>query len=90
VTIKVSLSGQRGFDRFHKVTLNGKVLETRFGHQSNAQNSLPHDERDSNRLLDEIGSRNPKAKSLTPANFIDLTYLKELEQSGFIKSLYGE
>ena len=30
VTIKVSLSGQRGFDRFHKVTLNGKVLETRF------------------------------------------------------------
>jgi hypothetical protein len=41
-------------------------------------------------VLDEIGSRNPKAKSLTPANFIDLTYLKELEQSGFIKNLYGE
>ncbi len=41
-------------------------------------------------VLDEIGSRNPRAKSLTPANFIDVTYLKELEQSGFIKNLYGE
>ncbi|MGH7874410.1 MAG: ABC transporter substrate-binding protein [Candidatus Binatia bacterium] len=41
-------------------------------------------------VLDEIGSRSPKAKSLSPAALIDVTYLKELEQSGFIKNLYGE
>jgi NitT/TauT family transport system substrate-binding protein len=41
-------------------------------------------------VLDEIGSRTPKAKSLAPANFIDVSYLKELEQSGFIKNLYGD
>ena len=41
-------------------------------------------------VLDEIGTRNPKAKTLQPANFIDVTFLKELEQSGFIKNLYGE
>ena len=41
-------------------------------------------------VLDEIGSRTPKAKSLTPESFIDMSYLKELEQSGFIKKLYGE
>jgi ABC-type nitrate/sulfonate/bicarbonate transport system substrate-binding protein len=41
-------------------------------------------------VLDEIASRNSRAKGLAPANFIDVTYLKELEQSGFIKSLYGE
>ena len=41
-------------------------------------------------VLDEIGTRNPKAKSMQSANFIDVTFLKELEQSGFIKSLYGE
>ena len=35
----------------------------------------------------EIGSRSPKAKSLPPENFIDVSYLKELEQSGFIKKL---
>ena len=41
-------------------------------------------------VLDEIGARTPKAKSLTPENFIDVSYLKELEQNGFIKKLYGE
>ncbi len=41
-------------------------------------------------VLDEIGTRNAKAKTLQPANFIDVTFLKELEQSGFIKNLYGE
>ena len=41
-------------------------------------------------VLDEIGTRTPKAKSLSPASFIDVSYLKELEQGGFIKKLYGE
>ncbi len=41
-------------------------------------------------VLDEIATHNPKAKTLQPANFIDVTFLKELEQSGFIKNLYGE
>jgi len=41
-------------------------------------------------VLDEMSARNPKAKSLTPASFIDVSNLKELEQSGFIKRLYGE
>ena len=41
-------------------------------------------------VLDEMSHRNPKAKGLQPASFIDVTILRELEQSGFIKSLYGE
>ena len=41
-------------------------------------------------VLDEIGSRTPKAKSLAPESFIDISYLKELERAGFIKKLYGE
>ena len=41
-------------------------------------------------VLDEIGSRNPKARAISPANLIDVNYLRELEQSGFVKSLYGE
>jgi NitT/TauT family transport system substrate-binding protein len=41
-------------------------------------------------VLDEIGTRSPKAKGLAPESFIDVGYLKELEQSGFIKKLYGE
>ncbi|MGH7871335.1 MAG: ABC transporter substrate-binding protein [Candidatus Binatia bacterium] len=41
-------------------------------------------------VSDEIGTRAPKAKTLAPESFIDVSYLKELEQSGFIKRLYGE
>ena len=41
-------------------------------------------------VLDEIGLRTPKAKSLAPESFIDIGYLRELEQGGFIKKLYGE
>jgi NitT/TauT family transport system substrate-binding protein len=41
-------------------------------------------------VLDEIGARAPKAKSSSPESFVDVSYLKELEQSGFIKKLYGE
>ena len=40
-------------------------------------------------VLDEIGTRNPKAKALSPSSFIDVSILNDLEQSGFIKNLYG-
>lgn len=38
-------------------------------------------------VLDEIGSRNAKAKYLSPAALIDVHYLNELEQSRFIKPI---
>jgi len=41
-------------------------------------------------VLDEIGARTPKAKTLTPESFVDLSHLKETEQGGLIKRLYGE
>jgi NitT/TauT family transport system substrate-binding protein len=41
-------------------------------------------------VLDEIGSRTPKAKNLTPESFIDISYLQELERAGVIKALYRD
>lgn len=41
-------------------------------------------------VLNEIGSRNPKAREIPPASLVDITYLKEIENSGFIKTLYGQ
>ena len=41
-------------------------------------------------VLDEIASRDPKARNLSPASLVDVSYLKELEQGGFIKNLYGD
>lgn len=39
-------------------------------------------------VLDEIGSRNPKAREIAPDSLVDLSYLKEIDNSGFIKALY--
>lgn len=41
-------------------------------------------------VLDEIGARNPKARQVSPASLVDLSYLQEIENSGFIRSLYRE
>ncbi|MBI4524489.1 MAG: ABC transporter substrate-binding protein [Deltaproteobacteria bacterium] len=40
------------------------------------------------RVLDQIAETEPKVKGATPEQFIDTKYLKELDQSGFIDSLY--
>lgn len=41
-------------------------------------------------VLNEIGSRDPKARDASPASFVDTSFLKEIENSGFIKTLYGQ
>ena len=38
--------------------------------------------------LEEIGERNPAAKTANPEQFIDMSMVKELDQSGYIDSLY--
>jgi NitT/TauT family transport system substrate-binding protein len=39
-------------------------------------------------ILRELAARNPRSKSARPEDFIDLTYIKELDSSGFIDRLY--
>lgn len=41
-------------------------------------------------LLDDIAAQNPKAKGADPRQFVDLSFVQELEASGFIKRLYGK
>ena len=38
--------------------------------------------------LEEIGERNPVAKTANPEQFIDMSMVKELDQSGYIDALY--
>lgn len=40
-------------------------------------------------LLEQIAVRNPKARELTPEAFVDLHFVKALEQEGFYRKLYG-
>jgi NitT/TauT family transport system substrate-binding protein len=39
-------------------------------------------------VLDEIASRSPKAREIAPDSLVDLRYLREIDNSGFIKALY--
>jgi NitT/TauT family transport system substrate-binding protein len=39
-------------------------------------------------VLDEVAVRDPRAKNYTPETFMDTRFVKQLEDSGFIKSLY--
>ena len=40
------------------------------------------------RVLEQIGENDPKAKTAKPEQFVDTSFLRELDQSGFIDSLY--
>jgi ABC-type nitrate/sulfonate/bicarbonate transport system substrate-binding protein len=40
--------------------------------------------------IDDVAKRNPKAKGAKPEDFINVTFLKELDQSGFIDKLYKQ
>lgn len=39
-------------------------------------------------VLDEIAERDPRAKSAKPEQFADFSFIRELDQSGYIDSLY--
>ncbi|HEX7226942.1 MAG TPA: hypothetical protein VF353_04140 [Candidatus Binatia bacterium] len=41
------------------------------------------------RLLDDVAVKNPKAAAANPRDFVDLSFVEEVERSGFIKQLYG-
>lgn len=39
-------------------------------------------------VLDDIAERDPRAKSAKPEQFVDMSFIRELDQSGFIDALY--
>jgi len=39
-------------------------------------------------MLDDLAPRNPKAAAADPKSFVDMSFVQELEASGFIKQLY--
>ncbi len=39
-------------------------------------------------VLDDIAERDPRAKNAKPEQFVDMTFIRELDQSGFIDNLY--
>jgi len=40
-------------------------------------------------LLDEVAATNPRARAAKPADFVDMRFVRELDESGFIDRLYA-
>lgn len=41
-------------------------------------------------ILKDLAARNPKARSADPSSFVESRFIKELEDSGYIATLYGK
>ncbi|HYA28104.1 MAG TPA: ABC transporter substrate-binding protein [Acidobacteriota bacterium] len=41
-------------------------------------------------VLDQVAVRDPRAKNFAPETFMDMRFVKQLEDSGYIKSLYSK
>jgi hypothetical protein len=39
-------------------------------------------------VIDDLSERDPRAKTVKPEQFVDLSFIKELDQSGYIDGLY--
>jgi len=39
-------------------------------------------------MIDTTARRNPKAQKFKPQDIVDMQYLRELEQSGFLEKIY--
>jgi hypothetical protein len=39
-------------------------------------------------VLDELAERDPRAKTAKPEQFVDATFIQELDKSGYIDALY--
>jgi NitT/TauT family transport system substrate-binding protein len=51
---------------------------------------VPHPNREGiQTIIDQLAKTRPEMKNLNPGDFIDASILKEIEDSGFIKKLYG-
>ena len=52
--------------------------------------SVPHPDREGiQTIIDQLAKTRPQMKNLNPGDFIDPSILKDIEDSGFIKKLYG-
>jgi hypothetical protein len=39
-------------------------------------------------VIDDLAERDPRAKSAKPEQFVDMNFIRDLDQSGYIDGLY--
>jgi ABC-type nitrate/sulfonate/bicarbonate transport system substrate-binding protein len=69
---------------------DAEVLENAYEALVRFQEKLPYPSEEAMRVvIEELSRRQPKAKGLSPGAFIDPRFVKELEDSGFIRKVSG-
>ena len=66
-------------------------LERAYRDYSNAFPEIPYPSPEGVKtMLDDLAAKNPKAAAADPKTFVDMSLVRELESSGFIKQLYNK
>jgi hypothetical protein len=68
-----------------------EILESRYDYAS-ADDKLPPKQYPTlegiKNILESLAQTDPKAKAAKPEDFVDMRFIKELDESGFIDELY--
>jgi NitT/TauT family transport system substrate-binding protein len=65
-------------------------LERAYRDYSNAFPEIPYPNPEGVKtMLDDLAAKNPKAAAADPKTFVDMSLVREVENSGFIKQVYG-
>ncbi|MBI4317775.1 MAG: ABC transporter substrate-binding protein [Chloroflexi bacterium] len=72
-------------------TEDKRVLESTYDGSVGKVQKIPHPVREGMlAAIETVAETNPKAKGADPETFVDRQFVRELEESGFIKQLYKE
>jgi ABC-type nitrate/sulfonate/bicarbonate transport system substrate-binding protein len=69
--------------------MNEEILDETYNYFSSRSEKLPYPTLDGvKNVLDMLAEQNPQAKNINPGDVIDASFVKELDDSGFMKQLY--
>ncbi len=87
--IKTEKEYAKGLFRKNLGVTDPEGLERAYKDYSNAFPEVPYPNPDGVKtMLDDLAPKNPKAAAADPKTFVDLSLIRELDSSGFIKQLY--
>ncbi len=81
---------KRVIQRYARVS-EPRVVEAVYQYAVDYVEKIPYNTHEGiQEVLNQVGPRNPKAKTAKPESFYDDRYVKELEAAGFFKQLWGK
>jgi hypothetical protein len=87
--IKTDKEYAKGLFKKHLGVSDPQGLERAYRDYSNVFPEVPYPNPDGVKtMLDDLAVKNPKAATADPKAFVDISLIKDIESSGYIKQLY--